>query len=93
MARVDGYACTSYAQAVATTTIRVDSETHAVLVELSEARGGTLIDTVRAAAEALRRQQFASVVTAELAALAADGEAWDDYVREIGETEVADGVG
>ena len=35
-----------------TTTVRIDSATHARLMELSEASGATLIDTIREAAEA-----------------------------------------
>jgi len=48
-----------------TTTIRVDTETHARLIELSESTGSSLMATVRAAAEALRRQRFARQVAAE----------------------------
>ena len=76
-----------------TTTIRVDAETHARLVELSRARGDSLIDTVRDAAEALRRQRFAHQVAAELAELQADPEAWADYLAEGDSTSVADGLG
>ena len=57
---------------MATTTIRVDTNTHARLIELSESSGATLMDTVSAAAEALRRQRFAGVVVGELDRLRAD---------------------
>lgn len=77
---------------MATTTIRVDSETHTRLQELSRESGRTLIETVRDATEALRRQQFAQRVTTELAELRQDKEAWDKYLKEADSTSVADGV-
>ena len=75
-----------------TTTIRVDSETHARLVELSEAVGVTLLETVRQAAEALRRQRFAQTVAAEIAELRRDPDAWEDYLAEAETTSVTDGI-
>ena len=63
---------------MATTTIRVDTDTHARLVEMSKASGASLIDTVRDAAEALRRLRFAQQVTDELAELREDPEAWEE---------------
>ena len=78
---------------MATTTIRVDSETHARLQELSTASGASLIDTVRDAAEALRRQRFGAMVAAELAALEADPVAWAGYLAEADTTTVTDGLG
>lgn len=75
-----------------TTTIRVDSETHARLVELGGLRGTTLIDTVRDAAEALRRQRFAQTVAQELADLRRDPEAWNAYLAEAEATSVSDGI-
>lgn len=47
-------------------TIRVDAETHARLLELSNAQGTSPIETVRDATEALRQQRFAHQVAAEL---------------------------
>ena len=76
-----------------TTTIRVDVETHAKLLQLGAASGASLMDTVRDAAEALRRQRFAHQVAGELAALRADTAAWDAYLAEAAETSVADGLG
>ena len=75
-----------------TTTIRVDRGTHAQLLELSRAADMSLIDTVRAAAEALRRERFARRVTGELAALRQDAGAWEDYLAEAESTAVGDGV-
>jgi len=75
-----------------TTTIRVDVDTHARLVQLSKATGGSLMDTVRDAAEALRRQQFALQVVSELSELRADPQAWEDYLAEADSTVVADGI-
>ena len=78
---------------MATTTIRVDSDTHARLVALSREAGWSLIDTVREAAEALRRQRFAQQVRFELGKLAQDGRAWEEYLAEGEATSVADGLG
>ncbi len=78
---------------MATTTIRVDSTTHAQLLELSHATGSSLIDTVRDAAEALRRQRFAHQVAAELAVLRGNPAAWEAYLSETDATSVTDGIG
>ena len=78
---------------MATTTIRIDIDTHARLVELSDAAGASLIDTVRDAVEALRRQRFARRVTAEIAELRSDPGAWVSYLAEAEDTSVTDGLG
>jgi len=78
---------------MSTTTIRIDTDTHARLVELSAATGASLIDTVRDATEALRRQRFAHRVAEELAELRSDREAWASYLADAEGTSVADGVG
>ena len=75
-----------------TTTIRVDRETHARLLELSEATGETLTKTVRDAAEALQRLRFGLRVQEELAVLKSDPAAWDDYLAQAETTSVADGI-
>ena len=90
---VDRYACTMYARFMGTTTIRVDTDTHAKLVELSELTGSSLMATVRDATEALRRQRFAHHVADELSQLRDDPEAWSDYLSEADATTVADGLG
>jgi hypothetical protein len=77
---------------VATTTIRVDVATHQKLLELSQAGNASLMETVRDAAEALRRQRFAEQVRDELAALRADADAWAAYLRDADSTDVGDGV-
>jgi predicted transcriptional regulator len=76
-----------------TTTIRVDDETHARLVELSAASDATLMDTVRAATDALERQRFADRVTRQFDVLRADPDAWADYLAEGETTSVSDGIG
>lgn len=76
-----------------TTTIRVDSETHARLAEMSSDAGRTLIETVRDAAEALHRQRFADAVNKRMAELQADPEAWADYLGEVEGTSGLDGLG
>jgi hypothetical protein len=78
---------------VATTTIRVDTVTHAKLLELGSTSGSSLMETVRDAAEALRRQRFAHQVAGELAALRGNASAWSDYLADAESTAVADGVG
>ena len=77
---------------MATTTIRVDTDTHARLQALSRESGRSLIETVRDAAEALRRQRFAHQVAAELSELRTDEDAWKDYLAEADSTSVADGI-
>ena len=76
-----------------TTTIRVDAETHAQLIELGRAAGTSLIDTVRDAAEALRRQRFGDQVASELAVLQRDAVAWASYLAEAESSAVTDGIG
>lgn len=75
-----------------TTTIRVDLGTHERLVELSRAADTSLIQTVRDAAEALRRERYARRVRAEFAALRADPQAWQEYLADAELTAVTDGV-
>jgi predicted DNA-binding protein len=75
-----------------TTTIRVDTETHARLQALSKESGRSLIETVRDAAEALGRQRFAHQVAAELAELRANADDWKAYLAEADATSVPDGV-
>lgn len=77
---------------MASTTIRVDAETHASLLALSSERGTTLMATVREATDALRRQRFGEQVSHELAALRSDESAWADYLAEANSTEIADGI-
>lgn len=78
---------------MSTTTVRVDTDTHARLSELSEASGATLMETIREATEALRRQRFARQVAAELAVLGADTAAWADYIADVDSSSVGDGIG
>lgn len=77
---------------MATTTIRVDKETHERLQELSKKSGRSLIDTIRDATEALGRQRFAHQVAGELATLQTDKDAWKAYLAEAESTSVADGI-
>ncbi len=77
---------------MATTTVRVDTETHARLQALSRESGKSLIETIRDAVEALRRQRFAHQVAAEFAELRTDEDAWRSYLAEADSTSVADGI-
>jgi len=74
------------------TTIRVDKETHKLLQELSKTGNSTLIETVKDAAEALRRVRFGQIVASEFDSLRADERAWDSYMQESVSTEIADGI-
>ena len=74
------------------TTIRVDTETHATLIELAAQGRASLMDTVREAAEALRRQRFATRVVEQLQALRQDEAAWTNYLSDADSTEVGDGI-
>jgi hypothetical protein len=76
-----------------TTTVRVDAETHALLSELSDAEGWSLIQTIRAAADALKRERIGRDTARRIAELQADPAAWTSYLAEGGSTEVADGIG
>lgn len=77
---------------MATTTIRVDDDTHRRLHALSKALGHSLQDTVREATTALERQRFAATVRLEFAALQRSPEQLADYLDEAAATEVADGL-
>lgn len=74
------------------TTIRVDEVTHAELLELASESGDSLINTVKAAALALRQQRFAQQVTREMDALRASPSAWKSYLAESEATTVGDGL-
>lgn len=75
-----------------TTTIRVDRDTHARLLDMSSESGDSLTETVRQAAEALRRMRFGLRVQEEYAALRSDPDAWGDYLAEAESSHVADGI-
>jgi len=75
-----------------TTTIRVDRDTHARLLELSREADTSLIATVRDAAEALWRQRFARELMGQLNELRQDPTAWEAYLAEAEETHVTDGI-
>lgn len=74
-----------------TTTIRVDTETHARLAELARERGETLMDAVAAAAEELWKVEFAKRLMAQYEELRKDPEAWEEYLAEF-DWAIADGI-
>ncbi len=78
---------------MSTTTVRVDTRTHARLLELAAASQRSLVDTVDDAVEALARQRFASKVRGEIADMRTDPAAWADYLADADATSVADGIG
>ncbi|NOX31428.1 MAG: hypothetical protein GXP35_15480 [Actinobacteria bacterium] len=77
---------------MSTTTIRVDTDTHAQLAELAKTSNTSLLQTVSAAAEALRRQRFAEDVTSRLAEMRADDHIWSQYLHDAETTSVSDGL-
>lgn len=78
---------------MATTTVRVDLETHARLLQMGAASGSSLMDTVREAAEALRRQRLGQQVADEVAVLRTDPAGWAEYLAEAEASSVSDGIG
>ena len=78
---------------MATTTIRVDEETHARLLDMSREAGDSLVHTVKQAADALSRQRFAQRVSAQLDELRTDEKSWREYLDDADATDVADGIG
>ena len=66
--------------------------THAQLVEMSRSSGDSLTETVRPAAEALRRARFGLRVQQQYAELRSDPDAWAEYLAEAESTHVADGI-
>ena len=77
---------------MATTTIRIDRNTHARLQAFSRESGRSLIETIREATDALGRQRFAHQVAAELVELRTDGDAWKAYLAEADSTSAGDGI-
>ncbi len=71
---------------------RQDLDTHARLVAPSRESGASTNDTARDAVEPLGRERFAQQVTAELAELRRDPEAWESYLAEAEATMTADGL-
>lgn len=74
------------------TTIRVDRDTHARLVEMSSSSGDSITETVRQAADALRRLRFGQRIQEQYAELRSDPAAWADYLAEAETTHVDDGI-
>ena len=81
-----------YTLGMGTTTIRVDTRTHARLLDMSREAGMSLGATVQDAVEALWRQRFAHHSMTQLSELHKDPEAWKAYLAEAEETHVDDGV-
>lgn len=75
-----------------TTTVRVDRETHSRLLEMSQDTGDSITETVRQAAEALRRLRFGLRVQEELTAMRSDPESWSDYLAEAESSHIPDGI-
>lgn len=78
---------------MSSTTIRVDLATRDALAALAREHNTSLGETVREAAEALRRARFAQRTVDSFARLRADEAAWQDYEAEAEGTSVGDGIG
>ena len=74
------------------TTISVDRDTHARLVEMSRSSGDSITETVRQAADALRRLRFGLRIQEQYAELRSDPAAWADYLSDAETTHVDDGI-
>jgi cyclopropane fatty-acyl-phospholipid synthase-like methyltransferase len=64
------------------TTIRVSAEQRDRLRRLAAERDASMADTLDAALESLRRQQFYDAMVSAEAQLRRDPAAWDAYVRD-----------
>ena len=76
---------------MASTTVRVDLETYAQLKRLSEERGESMVDTIRAAARALADVEFARRVAAQYEELRRDPVAWAEYTADLDDA-IDDGI-
>lgn len=68
---------------MASTTVRVDPRTHAILRELSEQEHKPIGQLVTEAVERYRDEKFWQKMEGALARLKADPAAWEDYQDEI----------
>ena len=64
------------------TTIRVSQDQRSRLKALAERRSASMAETLDAALEALRRDDFYRAMSAAEADLRADADAWSDFERE-----------
>ena len=64
------------------TTIRVSLEQREQLRQLAEQRSSSMADTLDAALDALRRNQFFEQMATAEAALRADPDGWAEYIAE-----------
>ena len=64
------------------TTIRVSVDQRERLRRLANNRNSSLTETLDAALEALKRQQFYEQMAQAEADLREEGDSWDDFVRE-----------
>lgn len=65
-----------------TTTIRVDRDTHARLMKLSEETRLAIVDIVRQSVAAFEHNHFAERIVAQLEAMRNDPDEWQSYVEE-----------
>ena len=72
---------------MASTTIRITEQTHAILRDLSQQTGEPLSVLVAKAVERLRREHFLEATNRTFANLREDSEAWEDVLAERAEWE------
>jgi predicted transcriptional regulator len=79
---------------MASTTVRVSTETHALLRKLAETTGEPLQRVLERAVENYRREQFFAELDAAYDRLQADPVAWEEELAERAEWEatLADGL-
>jgi hypothetical protein len=71
-----------------TTTIRVSRKTRAILQEMSQESGLSMIQLIEAAVQAYQDRQFLEAVNAAYAALREDPKAWAELLEERAEWDV-----
>lgn len=79
---------------MATTTVRVTEQTHAILRELAAAKGASIQAFLEELVERYRREQFFADLTADYERLRQDPVAWEQELAERKEWEatLADGL-
>ena len=79
---------------MASTTVRVSEETHALLRKLAAATGEPMQRVLERAVENYRREQFSAEFNAACARLRADPVAWEEELAEraLLENTLADGL-
>lgn len=80
--------------ATATTMLRVNADTRAILQDLARKKSVSMQEIVRRAVETYRREQLMAAAAAGYAALRANPSAWQEYQEEMASLDgaLADGL-